>query len=59
CETDVLNTWLVFLRFQLMRGEIDAAGYAQELTLLREYLQQEGHAHFLTFLEHWAPDAET
>ncbi|MGB2337645.1 MAG: 3'-5' exonuclease, partial [Alcanivorax sp.] len=31
CETDVLNTWLVYLRFQLMRGELDATGYDQEL----------------------------
>lgn len=53
CETDVLNTWLVLLRFRLIRGEIDAAGYQQELALLREYLQQEGHPHFLTFLETW------
>lgn len=53
CETDVLNTWLVFLRFQMMRGEIDATGYQTELDLLREYLRQEGHPHFLAFLEAW------
>ena len=53
CETDVLNTWLVFLRFQLMRGELDATGYEQELTLLRDYLKAEGHPHFLAFLEAW------
>jgi|TARA_R100001143_G_scaffold54873_1_gene50837 3'-5' exonuclease len=53
CETDVLNTWLVFLRFQLLRGELDATGYEQELTLLRDYLKAEGHPHFLAFLEAW------
>ncbi|MBV64600.1 MAG: 3'-5' exonuclease [Halomonas sp.] len=53
CETDVLNTWLVFLRFQLMRGEIDATGYQGELDLLRDYLRQEGHPHFTAFLEAW------
>ena len=53
CETDVLNTWLVFLRFQLMRGEIDATGYQAELDLLRDYLRQEGHPHFTAFLEAW------
>ena len=57
CETDVLNTWLVFLRFQLMRGEIDATGYQAELDLLRDYLQQEGHPHFLAFLEAWQKGA--
>ena len=25
CETDVLNTYLIYLRFQLVRGELDAA----------------------------------
>ncbi|HEX5677297.1 MAG TPA: 3'-5' exonuclease [Alcanivorax sp.] len=53
CETDVLNTWLVFLRFQLLRGDLDATGYEQELTLLRDYLKAEGHPHFLAFLEAW------
>ncbi len=40
CETDVLNTWLVYLRFQLMRGELDATGYDQELALLQDYLKE-------------------
>lgn len=53
CETDVLNTWLVYLRFQLMRGELDPTGYDQELTLLQDYLKAEGHPHFLSFLEAW------
>ena len=53
CETDVLNTWLVYLRFQLMRGELDPTGYEQELTLLKDYLKAEGHPHFLGFLEAW------
>jgi 3'-5' exonuclease len=53
CETDVLNTWLVYLRFQLMRGELDPTGYEQELTLLKDYLKAEGHPHFLSFLEAW------
>ena len=53
CETDVLNTWLVYLRFQLMRGELDPTGYEQELTLLQDYLKAEGHPHFLSFLEAW------
>ena len=27
CETDVVNTYLLFLRFQLMRGALDRAAY--------------------------------
>lgn len=53
CETDVLNTWLVYLRFQLMRGELDPTGYEQELDLLKAYLTDEGLPHFLSFLEAW------
>ena len=53
CETDVLNTWLVYLRFQLMRGDLDPTGYEQELSLLQDYLKEEGQPHFLSFLEAW------
>ena len=28
CETDVLNTWLIYLRFELMRGNLDDADLA-------------------------------
>src|SRR5690606_42055018 len=35
CETDVLNTWLVYLRFEYMRGPLDADRRARELESLR------------------------
>jgi 3'-5' exonuclease len=53
CETDVLNTWLVFLRFQLMRGHLDQAGYEQEITLLRGWLKEAAQPHFDEFLAAW------
>ena len=53
CETDVLNTWLVYLRFQLIRGQLTQAGYDNELGLIQEYLKREGHPHFLAFLQQW------
>jgi predicted PolB exonuclease-like 3'-5' exonuclease len=53
CETDVLNTWLVYLRFQLMRGHLDAASYEQELELIRQLLKQEAKPHFLEFFGAW------
>ena len=53
CETDVLNTWLVFLRFQLLRGQLDHAGYEEELALLRDYLAGEQQEHFDAFLRAW------
>lgn len=53
CETDVLNTWLVYLRFQLIRADLDQAGYQQELDLVREYLTRKAYPHFLQFLDQW------
>ena len=53
CETDVLNTWLVYLRFQLMRGQLDEQGYASEILLLRQWLAGEKQAHFDEFLAAW------
>ena len=53
CETDVLNTWLVYLRFQMMRGQLDRTGYEQELALLRDYLKQENQPHLNEFLDAW------
>ena len=55
CETDVLNTWLVYLRFELMRGNIDQTAYDQECNALREYLQQSDQAHMQEFLQQWQP----
>ncbi len=53
CETDVLNTYLVFLRFQLIRGHLDAAGYARECALVRDTLAEDDRDHFRRFLDAW------
>lgn len=53
CETDVLNTWLVWLRFQFMRGQLDPAGLASELALVRDLLQVSTMPHLQTFLAEW------
>jgi hypothetical protein len=41
CETDVANTHLVFLRFQLLRGIHDAAIYKRECDLVRGTLENQ------------------
>jgi predicted PolB exonuclease-like 3'-5' exonuclease len=56
CETDVLNTYLVYLRFQLIRGQVSEAEYGRECTLLRDSLTQDGRPHLQQFLSAW-PDA--
>ena len=41
CETDVLNTYGVYLRFELMRGELSQAQYLASLEQLKTYLAGE------------------
>ena len=56
CETDVLNTYLVFLRFQFMRGELDASGLEKEQQMVRDVLDQAGEnqEHLTEFSRAWA-----
>lgn len=52
CETDVLNTYGVYLRFELMRGAINPEEYAKYLEDLRSYLQtQTEKNHLQEFLQ--------
>ena len=53
CETDVVNTWLVYCRFRLLRGELDLAAYDDEVTLVRETLQASPEPHWKQYLEAW------
>ncbi|MES2181081.1 MAG: 3'-5' exonuclease [Pseudomonadota bacterium] len=58
CETDVANTHLVYLRFQLMRGHLTPAAYAAEIELVRDTLTSytttsNSASHWLEFLAAW------
>jgi predicted PolB exonuclease-like 3'-5' exonuclease len=53
CETDVANTHLVFLRFQLMRGHLSPAAYEAEIKLVRETLSEYSDNHWKEFLTAW------
>lgn len=53
CETDVANTHLVYLRFQLMRGHLSAPAYANEVALVRETLAGYSGQHWQEFLAAW------
>ena len=55
CETDAVNTYLVFLRFQLMRGHFDADQFARESQLVRDTLGHTPGDHWREFLHRWAP----
>ncbi len=53
CETDVLNTWLVYLRFEHMRGNLDDRALAREFALVRSTLERMKQAHLDEFLAAW------
>ncbi len=53
CETDVLNTWLVYLRFEHMRGNLDDAGLEREFALVRDTLSEMNVAHLNEFNDAW------
>ncbi|HSV18569.1 MAG TPA: 3'-5' exonuclease [Casimicrobiaceae bacterium] len=53
CETDVMNTYLVYTRFRLMRGELDAGAYAQEISATRERLASIDAPHWKQFVGAW------
>lgn len=51
CETDVLNTYCVYLRFEQIRGILSASEYNQALERLQSYLHEESDKpHLLAFL---------
>jgi len=55
CETDVMNTYLVFLRFQLMKGALTQDGYAEEEKIVRTFLvENKGQEHWQKFAGSWA-----
>jgi hypothetical protein len=58
CETDVLNTYLIYLRFQLIRGHLNATEHAHELTRVRRLLAESNAAHLKEFAAAW-PETQT
>ena len=55
CETDVVNTYLVYLRFERMRGHLDASAWAAEVQVVRDALARIDAPHWKQFLEAWPP----
>jgi len=55
CETDVVNTYLVYARFQLMRGQLTLARYEKECDLVRDTLAKHPESHWKEYLAAWPP----
>ncbi len=53
CETDVVNTYLVYLRFQLLRGMLTRDAYDAECELVRGVLAKSDETHWREFLAGW------
>lgn len=53
CETDVLNTWLIYLSFQRMRGLLDDALWHVECERVRQLLRDSNEPHHAEFLAQW------
>ena len=53
CETDVLNTYLIYLRFELLRGRLSAPEHLAEVARVRQLLRDSAAAHLQEFLAAW------
>jgi len=53
CETDVVNAYLVYLRFQMMRGALTREHHGRECELVRSTLKKSNEPHWQEFLAHW------
>ena len=53
CETDVLNTYLVYLRWRLIAGHLTEPQYDDECDVVRHFLADQSQTHFNEFLNAW------
>ena len=52
-EIDVLNTFLLFTRFEFMRGKLLPSALESRTTQVRNYLAAQSQPHFQEFLQAW------
>jgi predicted PolB exonuclease-like 3'-5' exonuclease len=53
CETDVMNTYLLYCRYQKMRGGFTETEYDDEIVHVREALGQIDEPHWREYLDAW------
>ena len=53
CETDALNTYLIYLKYQLMRGRLTNDLYITECQKVCDMLENENKIHLKEFLKAW------
>lgn len=55
CETDVVNTYLVYCRFRRMRGDLSREAYEREMDVVRAALEGIDAPHWREYLAAWPP----
>ena len=53
CEADTANTYLLYLRYQLLRGVLSRELHGKEVQILKKYLKDQGKPHWQEFLKLW------
>lgn len=53
CEADTANTYLLYLRYQLLRGVFSEDSYRKEIQLLKKHLKDLDKPHWREFLQLW------
>ncbi|MCG8435448.1 MAG: 3'-5' exonuclease [Gammaproteobacteria bacterium] len=53
CESDALNTFLLYLRFEKLRGNLTSEEYEKECAVIREVLREQDLPHLNEFLDAW------
>ncbi len=53
CETDVLNTYLIYLRFMYHQGHIERSNYNHALKEVIDHISYEGEKHLEEFYLEW------
>ena len=53
CEADTANTYLLYLRYQRLRGVFSKDDHEKETHILRKYLEQQDKPHWREFLTLW------
>lgn len=53
CETDALNTYLLYLRFELIRGNLLLSSFREECQQVRDCIQNSNRPHWEEFLANW------
>ena len=56
CEVDTLNTYLLHLRYELLRGAFTRDRYRTETVLVRDWLARQKQPHWQEFLQGWKDD---